>query len=300
MTSLLRRSFVLFTIIWLPHLLWSQDTSDVILGIRERYYSITNELNQLSIIKVKDFDFYLKNSTISIVKTEYEDGLLEFYYIPHTQESYTLYFIFFNRDSESDRPDIRVYLNDDEDVVLTKFDDVEVSYLENRKIINELILKSSNALNTFFNLFEIAKNHKTSTISQILNEAVIINKRIGKTDTVEYFKGEEGGYYEQGKFEFYNVENQLIKSLSFHAGEHGSSWNSTIFSKGKRICTVMESVSWAPYFNLTVEIVYYEQGMLEIRKDIFNSRGVKVPTIQANEALLHYNLKDIVPEIKYN
>ncbi|MGM0582899.1 MAG: hypothetical protein ACQETL_19640 [Bacteroidota bacterium] len=300
MNSFLSSLIILLVFTMLPNAMLGQSDPNVISSIKERYYSITNEESQLNVININDFDFYMKDMTISIVKTEYEDGQLEFYYVPAAKEGYILYFIFFDHNEESDKPDYRVYLNDEGRVVLTKFDQKEVSYINNRNKINNLILESNNALNTFFNLFELAKNHKDSTINQILHEAVETDKRIAKTDTLDYFNGEDGGHYEEGEFVFYDSENQRIKSLAYHAGEHGSGWRTTYFSNGRRICVVDEKATWSPYFNLTVGITYYRRGSIEIRRDYYNSQGVKPSSGGSFGKLFHYDLSNIVPQIEYN
>lgn len=282
----------------LPSILLAQTDTEVISSIRDRYYAVTGNLNNLQTISIDKTDYFLENRALTIIKSKYKNGFAEFYY-SISNDHYNLYFIYVDNSKQTAEEDIRIYLDENEYPVLIKLDQNEVDYFHNRNLANSLLLEANNQFNKFFNLFEVAKNLKFEEIEKIKQTVTQINSERVRIDTLEFIEEKDEGYYSSGSINYLNSNKEKIKSVDFHAGEHGSGMTTTYFDNNAKICAVYEGTACAPFCNLTIKITYFERGRIEIRTDTYENKGIESSRNESKGGLTSYSLEGLVPRIEY-
>lgn len=272
--------FVLLLLLTLPCQLLAVDTTSVVESIRERYYTITNDLSSLKSIEIDSAQFFLKNGKICIAKLHEQEGTYEFYYdienkknfhsISHNY-SYQPYFVYFNAKNPDE--DVRAYYTDKDYLVRYQMGDERLEIQQDEypppPLDKKIACKNNSVINTYFNVFyQSAKNYSNRIANIEKKVSAIRNSNLTEKDS-SYFSG--GG--ETIETNYFNEDGELVKI------------------KVKGGTTKSEEVSFS-YYNNGVKIYehsatlhnFFLQRDVYINKTYFSKNGKKIKTIDYADA----------------
>lgn len=272
----------------------AQSKEEVVQSVRDRYYRINGGDVALTKISLKGVDYFWADSKFAIAKKDTVGGRFEYYYDTYSDE-YFPYFIYFESNDKSKKPDIRAYYGEEGELVVYKENLEEKSVIHFDHYYYYLLLDAKNIVNTMLNTYELAKCPQDERVAKVLQEVDNLVASVTQIDTLEY--QEDGGA--GGTFVYKNAKGEVVKKEEFWGGEHGSDINTKYYQKGVIIYDTQENESWVgSYTYIHTDITYYNEGK-PFREDTYRSYGVSTGYEENEESGLFYSTDGMIPKIKY-
>ena len=109
--------------------IYAQSKEEVVQSVRDRYYRINGGDVTLTKISLKGVDYFWADSKFAIAKKDTVGGRFEYYYDTYSDE-YFPYFIYFESDDKSKKPDIRAYYDEEGELVVYKENLEEITFTD--------------------------------------------------------------------------------------------------------------------------------------------------------------------------
>lgn len=237
-----------------------QNVDTEIQSIRNKYYRVTGKEVNLQVLKMDNYEFYLENNSLVIIKLYEKAGHYEFYTDKENRAGLYSYFAFFES-NEKENPDLRAYYTRGMNLIKYMEDQNVIEFSTHKRPDNEIAIKCINSLNTFLNMCSENLNvysKEIDAIEKYISQVLYIND-MATPDTVKNYLNEDESYEKHLIIQYKDKKGKVFKKISTSVSDHYWTEKTEILMDEKVVYETTQNIATYQTSSKSINHTYYNR-----------------------------------------